>query len=146
MIMTLSARTLAFGFLTGAIAVLLFHQGMVLLLWMTAYLPNFPWNLKGSVGPLGVPVLVNQMFWGGLWGVAFAVVGPMIPVANTVLRGAVFGLLGPYLLGNGLLVSLFKQSGQFIWTWPSTRLIIGALIGTAFGIGVAVIHKALAQR
>lgn len=144
--MTLSARTLFFGFLAGVIATLIFHQGMVLLLWLVGQLPNFPWNLKGSVGPLGVPVLVNQMFWGGLWGIVFAVVGGMIPVANTVLRGAVFGLLGPYLLGNGLLVPLFKQTGQFIWTWPSTRLVIGALIGGAFGIGVALIYRALAKR
>ncbi|MFM9975909.1 MAG: hypothetical protein ACKVON_15210 [Beijerinckiaceae bacterium] len=144
--MTLSARTIAFGFLTGVIAVLLFHQGMVLILHLMKYLPNFPWNFKGSVGPLGVPVLVNQMFWGGLWGIAFALLGHLIPIANTLLRGAIFGLVGPYLLGNGLLVPLFKQSGQFIWTWPSTRLVIGALIGGAFGIGVALVHGALAKR
>jgi hypothetical protein len=142
----LNGRTLAFGFIAGALSVLIFHQGMVLLLWLMGQVPNFPWNFRGSVAPLGVPVLVNQMFWGGLWGIGFAAVGHMIPVANTALRGAVYGLAGPFLLGGGFLVPLIKRTGPMFWQWPAPRWIIGGLIGAAFGAGIAVIMNALGRK
>jgi hypothetical protein len=144
-IMTLNGKVLAFGFLAGALSVLVFHQGMVLLLYMMGQTPNFPWNMKGSIAPLGIPVLVNQMFWGGLWGIGFAAVGHLIPIANTALRGAVYGLLGPFLLGGGFLVPLFK-GGPMFWMWPGPRWIIGGLIGAAFGAGVALILRAMGRR
>jgi hypothetical protein len=144
--MNLTPKTLLFGFVAGALSVVVFHQGMVLLLWLLSQTPNFPWNLKGSVGPMGIPVLVNQMFWGGLWGIGFAALGHMIPIAQTALRGAVFGLLGPFLLGGGVLVPLLKQTGQFFWTWPAPRYLIGGLIGASFGMGVALIMGLLAKR
>jgi hypothetical protein len=144
--MNFTPKTLLFGFVAGSLSVVVFHQGMVLLLWLLSQTPNFPWNIKGSVGPMGVPVLVNQMFWGGLWGIGFAAIGHMIPIAQTVLRGAVYGLLGPFLLGGGVLVPLIKQTGQFFWTWPAPRYLIGGLIGAAFGAGVALIMGVLAKR
>ena len=144
--MNLSIRTLVIGFVAGAISVLIFHQGMVLLLYSMGQTPNFPWNLAPMKGPFPVPALVNSMFWGGLWGVAFAAVGHIIPVAHNILRGVVFGLLGPFLLGNGLLVPLLKGTGQFIWTWPAPRYIIAGLIGSAFGAGLAVLMRAIDKR
>jgi hypothetical protein len=97
-------------------------------------------------GPYPLPILVNQMFWGGLWGVAFTAFGHLIPVAHNILRGAIFGLLGPFLLGGGLLVPFFKGETTYLWTWPMSRFINGSLIGAAFGIGIAVILRALAKR
>jgi hypothetical protein len=144
--MNLTPKTLLFGFVAGSLSVVVFHQGMVFLLYLLSQTPNFPWNIKGSVGPMGVPVLVNQMFWGGLWGIGFAAIGHMIPIAQTALRGAVYGLLGPFLLGGGVLVPLLKQTGQFFWTWPAPRYLIGGLIGAAFGVGVALIMGVLAKR
>jgi hypothetical protein len=134
-IMNLTPKTLLFGFVAGSLSVVVFHQGMVFLLYLMSQTPNFPWNLKGSVGPMGVPVLVNQMFWGGLWGIGFAAIGHLIPIANTALRGAVYGLLGPFLLGGGFLVPLIKQTGPMFW-----------LIGAAFGVGIALIMKVLEKR
>ncbi len=144
--MNLSTRTLILGFVAGAISVLIFHQGMIFLLYLMKQTPNFPWNTALMKTGLGVPVLLNQMFWGGLWGVGFAALGHMIPIAHNILRGAVYGLLGPFLLGGGFLVPLFKQTGPYFWAWPAQRWMVGALIGAAFGIGVAVILRALAKR
>ncbi len=144
--MNLSGKTLVLGFVAGVLAVLIFHQGMVLLLWLMGQTPNFPWNITPMKTGMGLPLLANQMFWGGLWGVAFAALGHLIPVANTALRGIIYGLIGPFLLGNGVLVPLFKQTGQFFWTWPAPRYMLGGLIGAAFGAGVALILQALGRR
>lgn len=144
--MNLNGKTLAYGFVAGALSVLVFHQGMVLILWLLGQTPNFPWNIRGSVPPLGIPPIVNQMFWGGLWGVGFAAIGHLIPIANTAARGAVYGLAGPFLLGGGLLVPLIKRAGPYFWMWPAPRWIIGGLIGAAFGAGVALILNAMGKR
>lgn len=154
--MNLNGKTLLLGFVAGSLSVVVFHQGMVLILHLIGQIPsfaqfmgqvpNFPWNLTAMKTGLGLPTLVNQMFWGGLWGIAFAAIGHMIPIAQTALRGAVYGLLGPFLLGGGFLVPLIKQTGPMFWAWPGQRWIVGGLIGAAFGAGIALILKALEKR
>lgn len=133
------AKRLVLGFVAGALAVLAFHQVMVLVLHLLGQVPNFPWSFR-PVAPFGVPAIVNQMFWGGLWGVGFALVGSMIPLPNQLARGTLYGLLGPWLLGNGILVPLFK-SGTFLWAFNPQNMWRGALIGTAFGLGIAVFMR-----
>jgi hypothetical protein len=137
-------RRLAFGFVAGAAAVLTFHQGMVLILHLMGQIPNFPWSTR-PLPPFRVPVLVNQMFWGGLWGVLYAVIASRIPIGNVVARGAAFGLLGPWLLGNGLLVPFIK-GGNILFGLNPQNMWRGMLIGAAFGIGVAVFMRLLARR
>jgi hypothetical protein len=131
------------GFAVGAAAVVVFHQSMVLLLHLMGYTPNFPWSFR-PVGPLGVPALVNQMFWGGLWGIGFAFMASRIPVGNWLARGALFGWLGPFVLGNGFLVPLFRRT-DFLFSFPAQRWIIGSLIAIAFGLGLAVLGRLAAK-
>jgi hypothetical protein len=135
---------LIYGFAAGAAAVLVFHQGMVLLLHLAGTTPNFPWSMR-AVGPLSVPAIVNQMFWGGLWGVGFALVGSRIPIPGDLGRGAVYGLLGPWLLGNGVLVPLFK-GGNLLFGFNPMNMWRGALIGAAFGLGLALFMRLLGRR
>jgi hypothetical protein len=85
------------------------------------------------------------MFWGGLWGVVYAAIGGRIPIGNDLGRGAVFGLLGPWLLGNGLLVPLIK-GGNILFGFNPQNMWRGALIGAAFGIGVALFMRVLKGR
>ena len=141
----MSVKQLLFGFVAGALAVLVFHQGMVLLLHTIGSLPNAPWNFSTMKGPLPIPVLVNQMFWGGLWGMGFAVLGQFIPVSASWLRGLIFGLVGPALLGNGLLVPFFRGTA-YLWGGQPSRILISALIGGAFGIGIGLIFPRLGKK
>jgi hypothetical protein len=57
------------GFIAAAIAVVVAHQGVVLLLTKVGMLPatTIPWSIR-PYGPFGVPTIVNSIFWGGLWG------------------------------------------------------------------------------
>jgi hypothetical protein len=144
--MNLNGRTLLLGFVAGSLSVVFFHQGMVLILHLMKFTPNFPWNLSTfRGGPIPIPVIVNQMFWGGLWGVGFAAVGGLIPIANTVLRGIVYGLASSFLLGNGILVPFFKKTAYF-WGLDPTRMAISALIAGSFGAGIAIFYKLLEKR
>jgi hypothetical protein len=144
--MVLSFRLLVLGFIAGAIAVPIFHQGMIYILFLMKQVPNAPWNMATMKGPFPLPTLVNQMFWGGVWGAAFAAVGHLIPIAHNILRGAIYGLIGPFLLGGGVLVPYFKGGLPYFWSWPFSRFINGGLIGAAFGIGIVVLFRALTKR
>lgn len=138
------AKRYILGFLAGVLAVLVFHQGMILVLNLIGMVPNPPWSMRLTV-PLSVPAIVNSMFWGGIWGLVFVAVADRLPVGNDIARGAVFGLLGPWLLGNGVLVPLFK-GGAYLFGLDPRRMLIGALIGAAFGVGLALFWRLLARR
>lgn len=127
------------GFIAGALAVLVFHQTMILLLHYMGQTPNFPWSMRPT-GPLAVPALANSMFWGGVWGAVFMVVARFIPLRDDLLRGVAFGVLGPWLLGNGVLVPLFK-GGPLLFGGDLKRMVIGILIGAAFGLGLALVLR-----
>jgi uncharacterized membrane protein YagU involved in acid resistance len=141
---TLSLKTLGLGFVAGALAVLVFHQGMILLLHLAGQIPNFPWSMR-PVPPLGVPALVNSMFWGGVWGLLFALVVNALPVTSIWLKGIIFGILGPWLLGNGVLVPLIK-GGPLLFGFSIQRMMVGAMIGAAFGLGLGLIFDVLRRR
>ena len=66
-----TAQRMILGFIAAAISVLIFHQGMILLLREIGMLPAAArvWNLAPT--PYGVPQVLNLCFWGGLYGVAF---------------------------------------------------------------------------
>jgi hypothetical protein len=82
------------------------------------------------------------MFWGGLWGALFAVVFEAMPGRGLWLKGVIFGLLGPWLIGNGILVPLIK-GGHMLFGFSVSRMSIGACIGATFGLGLAIIYGLL---
>jgi len=140
----LSPKSLLVGFIAAAIAVVVFHQGMFLILNLLGLLPAMPWNLAPT-GPLGVPTLLNQIFWGGLWGALFSVVWPHLPGRDVWLKGMVFGWLGPMLLGNWLLLPLIRGTPYFAGFVPM-RMLVSALIAGAFGLGLGLIYERLRRR
>ncbi|HRJ69255.1 MAG TPA: hypothetical protein PK812_06565 [Beijerinckiaceae bacterium] len=136
-------RKLVFGFLAGALAVLVFHQATIFMLGVLKVIPaGNAWSFRPN--PWRVPVLVNSMFWGGLWGIAYTFVQNRLPRSRW-LGGFVFGVLGPALVGSWLVVALLKGNPVFAGFAPP-RLLIGALINGVFGIGVAVFHDLIGRR
>ncbi len=136
-------RRLVVGFLAAAIAVLAFHQVVVLLLGQFGVIPARPYSFA-PVAPFGVPAIVNLMFWGGLWGVLFAAIVDRLPRDwPLALKGFVFGLAGP-LMANWFIVSLVKVQPVAAGFVP-LRMLAGVLIVGAFGIGVALINQALTR-
>lgn len=135
------------GFIAGALAVLIFHQGMYLLLHLSGLIPNAPWRMN-PVPPYGVPTIINQMFWGGLWGAGFALLYDVLP-GSAVVKGLIFGMLGPMLLGSWLVVAFLKGqplfAGAFAKGFDITKLRNGFLLnGIAFAIGIGLLYPRLA--
>ena len=138
------AGTALAGFIAGAIGVLLGHQLMVLILYLTGFVPNAPYSFRAN--PWGVPIIINSMFWGGLWGILYAFVAPRFPAGwTTLVKGAFFGFAIHVFLGNWIIVALIRGNPTFSSFVP-LRMLIGALIGTAFGIGVAFAYSFVAPR
>lgn len=139
----LNLNQLIVGFLAGVVALLIFHQGTILILALLKIVPNYPYSFR-SVGPLGVPSLVNSAFWSGLWGIAFTFLLPRMP-ANwpTLVAGFVLGVVGPALVG-WLIVAPLK-GGAIMAGWDPGRLLIGALIHGMFGLGIALVLPMIAK-
>ena len=70
-----TSMTAVKGFVAGALSVV---TVMAAAWWLTraaGYIPanaNPLWSMTPAVPPFGVPRVVNLAFWGGLWGLAFA--------------------------------------------------------------------------
>src|SRR5215218_10347817 len=70
-------RWILLGFAAGLLAVPLFHQAALFLLHAAGIGPA-AWNMA-PVPPFGVPALLSAAFWGGLWGIALALVERRFP-------------------------------------------------------------------
>jgi hypothetical protein len=138
------------GFLAGALAVLLFHQGTYFaLVKLGVPLQGSPWNMAPLPAAFGMPALLNQMFWGGLWGVLFSALYHMLPTRMGWVKGVLFGLLFPMLLGSWIIVPLIKGGPLFAnvmsdMNWM--RLRPGILLnGIGLGLGLGLLYPLLAR-
>jgi hypothetical protein len=138
--MTLDLVSLLYGFVAAAIAVLVVHQGIVFVLNQAGIWPAKPWSMA-PIGPLGVPTIVNSVFWGGLWGVVYAAFNRFLPVGPVWQKGILFGLLMA-LVSNFLILPLIK--GQPVFMGGDTRkiaIVLGILSG--FGLATAYLYHGL---
>jgi hypothetical protein len=60
-----SATGLLLGFIAAALAVVTAHQLITLILTQIGLIKGSPWSFA-AVPPLGLPQIINGMFWGGL--------------------------------------------------------------------------------
>jgi hypothetical protein len=143
----MTAARLGQGFLAGFLAVLLFHQTALLLIHLATGLGSAPWRLT-PVPPLGVPAVLSGAFWGGLWGVAFAVL--LAPRLGSGTAGYRYWL-GAFLFGAVILTLVawfvvqplkgLPVGGGFLWP----GIVIGPLVNGVWGIGTALLLR-LASR
>jgi hypothetical protein len=131
----LSAATLVMAFVAGVLAVPIFHQILLLVLHLAGIVPFSPFNMAPTK-PFGVPSVISSSFWGGVWGVVFALTlprwfhGTAYWVASFVAGGVVLTLVFMFVVWplkiGGLPPDLL---GLFI---------IGFLLNAAWGIGWAL--------
>jgi hypothetical protein len=132
---SLSMSALVLAFIAGALAVPVFHQILLLLLYLSGIVPFAPFSFAPTK-PFGVPDLLSLSFWGGVWGVVFQLTlprwfsGTAYWIAAIVAGGVALTLVFMFVVWplkfGGLppgMVGLF---------------IIGFILNAAWGLGWAL--------
>ena len=138
-----SAR-LAFGFIAGFLATLIFHQLTLALLWAAGVAPFGPFPMAAT-RPFGVPTVFSLAFWGGVWGILFAMIGGKFPGRGGYWVAAfLFGAILPPLVALFIVLPLKGRPMGGGWHLP--LLLTAFLINGAWGIGTGLILKGLLTR
>lgn len=130
-----SPTTLLLAFIAGVLAVPVFHQILFLLLHLAGLIPVAPFNMAPTK-PFGVPVVLSDSFWGGVWGVVFALTLPRwfrgvgYWVAAAVAGGVVLTLVYMFVVVPLKTGGLPPHMGGLF--------VIGFLLNAAWGIGWAL--------
>jgi hypothetical protein len=148
----LSVSNLALGFVAGALAVVTAHEAAIYILSAAKLLPPTaqPWSLV-AFGPLGVPKIVSNMFWGGLLGVLFAAIWRRLPGGAMWLRGLIYGLL-VVVFANWMLVPLVKgkvfdvPKQVYFGDFDPNRMLVTAIILSSFGLALGLILGLIRNR
>jgi hypothetical protein len=144
-------KTIILGFAAGFLATLIFHQGTAFLLYhygnevpaVVSFLgrTNPAYNFTTLVPPFGVPLVLSQAFWGGVWGIVLAAIlrGTGVP---DILFSVIFGA---FVL-TGVAITLVPYlKGLPVWN-GSTIPWRGLIYNGAWGFGTAFILRPLALR
>jgi hypothetical protein len=136
---------IACGFVVGFIAVSLFHQPVWGLFYATGMSPVAPYPLQ-PIPPFGVPRLLSQAFWGGMWGLVLASLIWRRDGAAYWLIAAAFGLVALTLTGlyvvpllKGLPPGSFRTMDEAPWMIQMLR----PLPNLAWGLGTALLLRLL---
>lgn len=136
----------AIGFLAAVLSVLVFHQGMILFLRETGLfgIPRtaLVWNLAANPRAYGLPTLVNQCFWGGLYGAAFGLLAPRVRIplwAFGLLTGAATTLVGMFIIAA-------IRGTPIAAGWQLMAWLRSLSIGLTFGLGIWVFYTAITSR
>jgi len=131
-----SAATLVRAFIAGALAVPVFHQIMFLVLHLAGIIPVPPFDMTPT-RPFEVPALISISFWGGVWGVIFALTLPRW------FRGAAYWIAA--LIAGGVALTLVYmfvvvplKSGHLPGNMGGL-FVIGFVLNAAWGIGWALL-------
>lgn len=127
-------RWLVIGFVSGFLAVLIFHQGAAAFLHALQWTPRAPYSMA-AVAPLGVPQVLSLAFWGGVWGVLLAFVLARLDGAKLVLAATVFGAILPTIIA-WFVVAPLKGQPPVAFVMPG--VLIGPIVNAAWGLGTGL--------
>ncbi len=128
------------AFFAGYISTLMFHQGLLALLFAAGVAPRAPFSMVPT-GPLEIPAVISLAFWGGVWGAA---IWPLLRSAASSaywLRAIFIGAIGPSAVA---LFIVFPLKGFGVAGGWDPKIIVGALLlNGAWGLGVAVLMRVM---
>ncbi|MGK7865832.1 hypothetical protein [Falsiroseomonas sp. E2-1-a20] len=148
-------KVILLGFICGALAVVVFHQGTLYVLYhqfpliktltgaADAFRPGSAGFSIRPVPPLGVPQIVSMMFWGGLWGIVLAALirwGRMPDLLTGFVLGAVVcTVVGFTVVAQLRGAPMWAGGNSFVW-------IRAVLLNGAFGWGAAFLMRPFSVR
>jgi hypothetical protein len=128
-------RWLIVGFLSGFVAVLVFHQGTAALLYALELTPRAPFPMAATK-PFGIPQLLSLAFWGGVWGALLAATFARLDGARLVVAATIFGAIAPTLVAWFLVAPLKGQ--PMAAGWVPMAMMIGPIVNGAWGLGTGL--------
>jgi hypothetical protein len=136
------SRWVLVGFISGAVAVLVFHQGAAALLHALDITARAPYSLQPT-RPWGIPQLWSITFWGGLWGALLAATLARLDGARLLLGALVFGAIFPTLVAWFIVAPVKGQpmAGGFVPAAMAVGLILNGTWGLGTGIGLALFGR-----
>jgi hypothetical protein len=135
-----SVKILLLGFVAGFLAVPLGHQIMSLILFYLIPGRNFPWNMAANKAAFNLPAIVNLSFWGGVWGILWALIEPYVP------KGAMYWIIAILFGGicataiGAYVVTALKGLPMGSITW------IGFALNGMWGLATAFFFDQLRSR
>ncbi len=133
-----SLKSIALGFIAGALATVTTHELIKLGLFQAGVFPEAPWSLEPATVS-AMPEIASATLWGSIWGGIFAVILGRVPMGSMTLRGAALGILGPAVLGVFLLGPFLK--GQPFFAGGDPNMIASVLlIFAGFGATTAWLY------
>ena len=130
-------NSLLFGFIAGFFGTLVFHQLTLAVLWGLGLAPFPPYSMA-LTHPFGIPAVFSLSFWGGVWGIPFALILPP-PAESGVFVWLAFIVLGaifPTAAFWWLVLPLKGHPAGYGFHYPG--VIIGPIVNAAWGLGTAV--------
>ena len=128
-------RWLIVGFISGAVSVLLFHQGTAALLHTLELTPRAPYSMDGTA-PLGIPLVWSLAFWGGVWGALLAATLARLRGGAFIVGAAIFGAVLPTLVAWFVVAAL---KGQPIAAgFAPMAMLVGPIVNAAWGLGTGI--------
>jgi hypothetical protein len=130
------------AFIAGFVSTLVFHQGVLWLLYAGGFSPRAPWNMT-PVPPLHAPAVISLAFWGGLWGIVlWALIGGSGGSAYWI-KALVIGALGPSVVAWFVVMPIKGLDAAGGW---GPKIVVGALLlNGAWGIGTALLIRMLSR-
>ncbi len=129
------------GFIAGAVSVLVFHQGMLVLLRLAGMTDRSPYSMQPTE-PFGVPQVLSLAFWGGLWGmVLFLIVRNVMSSARWWTLVMVIGTLATSLVAWFVAAPL---KGQPVAGGGKPEAIaLALLVNAAWALGFGILLRAM---
>ncbi len=132
-----SVQKLVIGFIAGFLAVLIFHQPVLSFLTAVGFAKAATYSMHATA-PFGVPQVLSLSFWGGLWGIVFALVEGRFPRGPAYwIVAFLFGAIFPTLVAWFVAAPLKGQ--PMAGGWDVYRMMTGLIINGAWGVGTALV-------
>jgi hypothetical protein len=126
------------AFIAGFVSTLVFHQGLLALLYVGGVSPRAPWNMT-PVPPLHLPAVISLASWGGVWGVVLWAVIRAARGAAYWAEALAIGALGPSLVA-WFVVMPMKGMG-YAGGWDPSIIVGALLLNGSWGLGVALLMR-----
>jgi len=128
-------RWIVVGFISGFVAVLVFHQAALGILHELQMSPRPPFSFAAT-HPFGIPQIWSLAFWGGVWGIVLAAALARLDGARLLVAALVFGAVFPTLVAWFIVAPL---KGQPVAAgWAPHAMLIGPIVNAAWGLGTGI--------